>query len=409
MRKRRHPGFTLIELLVVIAIIAVLIALLLPAVQAAREAARRTQCRNNMKQLGLGMHNYHDAHKSFPPGITSHGLAATPATGNSDFVASGTTCAASNEAQVSALTLILPFCEERALYQAYNFDLACCHLANATSVSGVVKTFLCPSNSRGDSPISWSYYEGGPAAGPGLPDGAAPTDYVLSLGGLAALTTCPPKLTTSAVTQCVPGPYIPAFGAFNVNSNTKIRDIRDGTSNTFLMGEGAGGPTMFAGTTGTPGNFAFNAVTMSGLDQGFAVDTPWSQGYIGDTAGNGGFGSVFACTAQNAYYDQQSNQLVDPMQGQQWYPMPVNEVKLRYMRVTGYSASINSIPSTIDPTAANPPNFGIASCGVAGFRSYHSGMCHMLMGDGSVRQISENIDAKVYVGLSTIKGGELFN
>ena len=77
MPRKRHPGFTLIELLVVIAIIAVLIALLLPAVQAAREAARRTQCRNNMKQLGLAHHNYHDAHKVFPPGIVNWRTAST--------------------------------------------------------------------------------------------------------------------------------------------------------------------------------------------------------------------------------------------------------------------------------------------------------------------------------------------
>ena len=75
---KAHRGFTLIELLVVIAIIAVLIALLLPAVQQAREAARRTQCRNNLHQLALAMHNYHDAHGQFPPGMIGYQCGACP-------------------------------------------------------------------------------------------------------------------------------------------------------------------------------------------------------------------------------------------------------------------------------------------------------------------------------------------
>ena len=95
--QRRKKGFTLIELLVVIAIIAILIALLLPAVQAAREAARRTQCKNNMKQLALALHNYHDTNFVFPPGW--HG-------GN----------------QVAWGTQLLPYCEFKPIYNLINFN-----------------------------------------------------------------------------------------------------------------------------------------------------------------------------------------------------------------------------------------------------------------------------------------------
>lgn len=101
-RPTRNAGFTLIELLVVIAIIAILIALLLPAVQQAREAARRTQCKNNLKQLGLALHNYHDTHSVFPPGLL--GRCTTP-----DLNASG-------------LVMLLPYIEQNNLYSQFNFS-----------------------------------------------------------------------------------------------------------------------------------------------------------------------------------------------------------------------------------------------------------------------------------------------
>src|SRR5688572_17707501 len=101
MRLRRR-GFTLIELLVVIAIIAILIALLLPAVQQAREAARRTQCKNNMKQLGLAFHNYHDSHKRFP---MSYVAFVTPANGSQDV-----------DFNWGYMTMLLPFIDQAPLF-----------------------------------------------------------------------------------------------------------------------------------------------------------------------------------------------------------------------------------------------------------------------------------------------------
>src|SRR3982750_4328009 len=119
--KPRRSGFTLIELLVVIAIIAVLIGLLLPAVQAAREAARRAQCVNNLKQIGLALHNYESSHESFPAGYQSW-----PGVGFRD----GQT--GDWGPGWGWLTTLLPFVEQGNLYNALNTNLTCWDTANTT-------------------------------------------------------------------------------------------------------------------------------------------------------------------------------------------------------------------------------------------------------------------------------------
>jgi prepilin-type N-terminal cleavage/methylation domain-containing protein/prepilin-type processing-associated H-X9-DG protein len=138
---RPKAGFTLIELLVVIAIIAVLIALLLPAVQAAREAARRAQCTNNLKQIGLAMHGYHDAQGSFPSGylILPGG---NPIMGAPD---PDTRDAGPGWAWG---TLLLPYMEQTPLYSALNVNLPSQHVANVTGTRASVATYLCPSVSE---------------------------------------------------------------------------------------------------------------------------------------------------------------------------------------------------------------------------------------------------------------------
>jgi prepilin-type N-terminal cleavage/methylation domain-containing protein len=121
--KRHSRGFTLIELLVVIAIIAILIALLLPAVQQAREAARRTQCKNNLKQLGLAMHNYHDTYGSLP--IADVNGASTP---------------------VSAHARLLPYIEQSSLYALVDFNVPYNHVNNTVARNTELQAFRCPSD-----------------------------------------------------------------------------------------------------------------------------------------------------------------------------------------------------------------------------------------------------------------------
>lgn len=122
MSKRRH-GFTLVELLVVIAIIGILVALLLPAVQAAREAARRMQCGNNLKQLGLALHNYHDTYKCIP--IADVNGTSTP---------------------VSAHARLLPFMEQTNIFNLVDFNVPYNHANNTVARNTTVPTFICPSD-----------------------------------------------------------------------------------------------------------------------------------------------------------------------------------------------------------------------------------------------------------------------
>jgi prepilin-type N-terminal cleavage/methylation domain-containing protein/prepilin-type processing-associated H-X9-DG protein len=132
---RRRPGFTLIELLVVIAIIAVLIALLLPAVQAAREAARRAQCVNNLKQLGLSMHNYESTNTTFPIGRMGSGYS---------YPSVGDTSGSLNRR--TWLLSILPFVEQGAIFQATNFSRPFYDISNTTTRMTSVASFHCPSD-----------------------------------------------------------------------------------------------------------------------------------------------------------------------------------------------------------------------------------------------------------------------
>jgi prepilin-type N-terminal cleavage/methylation domain-containing protein len=141
--KSGKRAFTLIELLVVIAIIAVLIALLLPAVQQAREAARRTQCKNNLKQIGLALHSYHDTYNKFPAAMYFSNF---PSGGLSGY-------SASNNAShgPSWLVGLLPFIDQTPLYNQANFTVGMGNGANSTLVSASMPAFMCPSDPNSSS------------------------------------------------------------------------------------------------------------------------------------------------------------------------------------------------------------------------------------------------------------------
>ncbi len=212
----RRRAFTLIELLVVIAIIAVMIALLLPAVQAAREAARRSQCTNNLKQIGLALHNYHDAIGAFPPGWISR---PDPATGENTGPGWGWAA------------MVLPQIEQGSTSNAINFGLPIEAPANSTARLTGIGTFACPSDASfvpqftvvDDSTSSTSL--GHPICD------VASSNYVGCFG-----KGDPSSLYPFSPADDPPG-RDDGEGLFFRNRSVRIAEIRDGTSQTLAVGE----------------------------------------------------------------------------------------------------------------------------------------------------------------------------
>lgn len=211
-----RAGFTLVELLVVIAIIGILIALLLPAIQAAREAARRMNCTNNMKQLGLGVVQYENTFRSYPP----------------VYVDMKTPSVTTNYPLHNVLAYLLPYIGQKPLYDQYNFQIEWYRGANAAVAKSPVPTFRCPS-SAGPATDSRGYAVSDYSVCRKILKGYDAWDILVDCGALTSSSPAPEGILRRITTAA--------------NDTTlSVRDVTDGTSCTYLFTEDAGRPKHYA-------------------------------------------------------------------------------------------------------------------------------------------------------------------
>lgn len=334
---RTPKGFTLIELLVVIAIIAILIALLLPAVQQAREAARRSQCKNNLKQIGLAFQNYHDMAKRFPFGYYA--------------VPSGPINAASWG------LMLLPYLDQAPLYKRFDFRAppmnppqtghsAAVLTANVAIISTPLPVFNCPSTVSSAPTYNVAVPAGAFAGFPAMAWTAANSDYSAASGVRSVFAN-------QAYASFPGGAGSNREGALSAFSTTSTADLRDGTSNTIMVGERTGGAVIY-NYGGVPANLS---------------PLPAAQQAIIRATNGGGWGDV--------------------LNAEHW---------LDGALATGVTGS--SIGSG-GPCAINCTN-----ARGKGFFSFHSGGAHFVMADGAIRFISQNVGQFTFAGLITRRKGE---
>ena len=309
---KRTRGFTLIELLVVIAIIAILVALLLPAVQQAREAARRTQCKNNLKQWGLALHNYHDTFNIFPMGAMGlDALANVRPTPNN----------------LAWHVMVLPQMEQSNLYNQFNFNILYNSGVNLPLREQQFDALFCPSaRTRNKQPSNtaegWTVHYYGVAGA---------KDAVETTRRFTMQNNATPRPNFDGDHGQVAN-----NGVLYRNSNTRMRDITDGTTNTIIVGE----------ISGIPLN-----------DGGNNPHRAWVQG-----ASNGGNGvAMYSC----------------------------KNVRWGMGQARWSSGNRNFL--------FNDQRFG----------SNHTGGAQFLLGDGSVKFISANIDFNLYQSIATRDMGEV--
>jgi len=336
-------GFTLIELLVVIAIIAVLIALLLPAVQAAREAARRAQCTNNLKQLGLALHNYQQAIGSFPMGATTGPVNAP---GDADAKGGGWSA-------WSAQSLLLPYMEQTAIYNAINFSWSCeqyeslAWYINSTAYYTKVNSLLCPS------------------------DGNAGKSNICSYAGSQGTTTINYGEQST--------------GLFTSHKVYSVADCTDGTSNTIafaeqLVGEEIGSLQKRGNATGSGGG------------------------------NNGQAGNLLDASGRLTQIK------ADMVQCDTWFAAPGGQTNNRGGHWASGIIGATMFNTVVPPNGGGQSKWGACrmDCCVNAYHAHyvnatsnHSGGVNAAMADGSVRFVKDSIAFPTWWALGTRALGEV--
>ncbi|HET6881107.1 MAG TPA: DUF1559 domain-containing protein [Pirellulales bacterium] len=327
---RKTRAFTLVELLVVIAIVGILVALLLPAVQAARESSRRSQCINNMKQLGIALQNFEGARKSFPTGTTSQSYPADPTIPGNFF-------------RWSTFAHLTPYLEQTNIYNKLDLTTPLYGGANQGyavmpvnqfAVQIMVPIFLCPSDQQ--QPV---------------------TDY---LGTIFA----PCNYAANMGTGINGGTEFDTDGVFYMNSTVKFAHLLDGASNTAFMAESILGAAPAANKPPDPQTVYAYIGPSPITDANCLAATQYN---VSDPRGFSWADGEPRCGLYNHYFTPNSSRL-DCM---------------------GYD-----------------PNNQYTDTGWRTARSWHPGIVNLLLGDGSVRNLSESIDAWIWRSLATRKGGE---
>ncbi len=323
-------AFTLVELLVVIAIIGILIALLLPAVQAAREASRRMGCANNLKQLGLALHDFNDAVGHLPSGADAKPFPAAPTHPHNFY-------------RWSALVHLLPYLEQSNTYNQLDLSLPLYGAnfqvtsENKAAVALVLPLFLCPSDKQ-----------------EAVTEGFGPTNYAVGTG-----------------TGTGGGTPFDTDGPFFVNSQTRLADVTDGTSNTAFMSESLLGEGPEGTTDATVMDFRRDyAFFLSAPLTDALCSKPVTYNYS-NRRGFSWANGEYRCGFYNHYYTP--NRAVFDCIGVQIF-------------------------GAIEKRQAP---FGWRTA-----RSNHPGAVNLLLGDGSVRPVRDEIDPAVWRALATRDGGE---